>query len=130
MIINQWRKIHILRNLTKSPPTKPQPHSANSDIIQILLLSHILLAIAVQPVHAHILVSPTAVQATAHSHCLTASIRALEESAETLFADFEALGGRGVGHACHGAPEVEGVGYVGADTEKDEEDEVDWVTEN
>jgi hypothetical protein len=124
IIINSVKYISYALYSKVHPAIKP------SDIIQILLLSPILLPIAIQPIHADILMSPATIHATAHSHSLTASIRALKESAKTLFADFEALGGCGVGHARHGAPEIEGVGYVGADAEENEEDEVDGVTQN
>ncbi len=65
-----------------------------------------------------------------HRQPLPPAFIVLQEFAELLLADLDCLGRCGVGHAEHGAPEVEAVGDVGADGEDDEEDEVDWVAEH
>lgn len=65
-----------------------------------------------------------------HPNRLSPCLRILEEFPEFLFADLDCLGGGSVGHAEHGAPEVEGVGNVCADSEEDEEDKVDGVSQD
>jgi hypothetical protein len=54
-----------------------------------------------------------------HANGLSACIRRLEEVAQLLLEDVKALRARCVGHAEDGAPEVEGVGHVGADAHED-----------
>jgi len=65
-----------------------------------------------------------------HPNRLSPSFRRFQEFAQLLPEDLQPLRARGVGHAEHRAPEVEGVGDVGAGGEEDEEDEVDWVSEH
>lgn len=65
-----------------------------------------------------------------HANRLPAGVGRLEEVAQLLLEDLEALRAGCVCHAQDRTPEVEGVGDVGADGREDEEDEVDWVAED
>lgn len=101
-----------------------------SDIVKVIIIA-LLLPIAIQPIHLDIfMLSSPASLLPRHSHGLSSGVRRFKELAETLFADFEGLLRCGVGHTGHGAPKVECVGYVSADTKEDEEDEVDRVSED
>ena len=61
---------------------------------------------------------------------MSAGVSGLKELAQSLLANVKSLCGRGVGHACHRPPEVEGVGDVSTDRGEDKEDEVDRVAED
>jgi hypothetical protein len=108
-------------------PSQPTPIRSypTSNIIQILIPT--LLPIRIQPLHPDILLMPRAAVQPALRHGPAARLAGLEELAEALLADVEGLRGRRVGHARHGAPQVERVGDVRADGGEDEEDEVDGV---
>jgi hypothetical protein len=54
-----------------------------------------------------------------HANGLSAGVCRLEEVAQLLFENVEALRARCVRHAEDRAPEVEGVGHVGADSHED-----------
>jgi len=62
-----------------------------------------------------------------HANGLSARVGGLEEVAQLLFKNVQALRARCVCHAEDGAPEVEGVCHVSADAHEDQEDEVEGV---
>lgn len=95
-------------------------------IIVIFFNKSHTLASTIQGIQANIIT----VISTPHTNCLSSSIGAFQEFAKFLFADFDGLCRRCVCHAQHWSPEVQGVGDVGRNTEKNEKDEVHWVTKN
>ena len=101
------------------------PITALYIVVVIFNRSHTL-ASAIQGIQANVItvISPL------HTNCLSSSIGAFQEFAKFLFADFNGLCRCCVCHAQHWSPEVQGVGDVGRDTEKNEKDEVHWVTKN
>lgn len=63
-----------------------------------------------------------------HTDCLSTSLGIFQEISQFLFEDVQPLRTRSIGHAKHGAPQVEGIGHIGANADEDEENEVDGVS--
>lgn len=63
-------------------------------------------------------------------YSLSASLGSLQKLSQFLLEDLQALRARCIGHAEQWTPQVERIGDVGTDTQKDKEDEVDWVSKD
>ena len=65
-----------------------------------------------------------------NAYSLPARLRSFQELSQLLLEDLQALRARCIGHTKQWTPQVEHIGDIGTDAQKNEEDEVDWVSEH
>lgn len=111
---------------------KRDEDEVNLNLIILLLFVNLLSALAVQPIQSDRIASggiPDGIY-TIHAKGLATGLRVFQKLPELLLANLDRLRGGSVGHAEHGAPQVEGVSDVGGSAQKEKEDEIDWVIKN